>query len=50
MTIRLRSIALLGAVTLALLFGLALTDYTTRAALKAPWQQPATVAPRFGSR
>jgi cytochrome c oxidase subunit IV len=39
-----------GAVTLVLLFGLALTDYTTRTELKAPWQQPAVVAPRFGSR
>jgi cytochrome c oxidase subunit 4 len=46
----LRLAAVAGAVTLALLFGLALTDYTTRTALKAPWQQPATVAPRLGSR
>lgn len=46
----LRLAAVAGAVTLALLFGLALTDYTTRTELKAPWQQPATVAPRLGSR
>jgi len=46
----LRLAAVTGAVTLALLFGLALTDYTTRTELKAPWQQPATVAPRMGSR
>jgi cytochrome c oxidase subunit 4 len=46
----LRLAAVIGAVTLALLFGLALTDYTTRTELKAPWQQPAAVAPRFGSR
>ena len=45
-----RLAAVAGAVTLALLFGLALTDYATRTELKAPWQQPATVAPRFGSR
>jgi cytochrome c oxidase subunit 4 len=46
----LRLAAVGGAVTLVLLFGLALTDYTTRTELKAPWQQPATVAPRYGSR
>ena len=46
----LRLAAVTGAVTLALLFGLALTDYTPRTELKAPWQQPATVAPRLGSR
>jgi cytochrome c oxidase subunit 4 len=46
----LRLAAVAGAVMLALLFGLSLTDYTTRTELKAPWQQPATVAPRFGSR
>ena len=46
----LRLAAVAGAVTLALLFGLSLTDYTTRTELKAPWQQPATVAPRLGSR
>ena len=46
----LRLAAVTGAVTLALLFGLSLTDYTTRTELKAPWQQPATVAPRLGSR
>ncbi|WP_322405212.1 cytochrome C oxidase subunit IV family protein [Massilia luteola] len=46
----LRLAAVAGAVTLALLFGLSLTDYATRPELKAPWQQPATVAPRFGSR
>lgn len=46
----LRLAAVAGAVTLALLFGLSLTDYATRPELRAPWQQPATVAPRFGSR
>jgi cytochrome c oxidase subunit 4 len=46
----LRLAAVTGTVTLALLFGLALTDYTTRTELKAPWQQPATVAPRLGTR
>jgi len=46
----LRLAAVTAAVTLALLFGLSLTDYTTRTELKAPWQQPATVAPRMGSR
>lgn len=46
----LRLAAVAGAVTLVLLFGLALTDYTTRTELEAPWQQPATVAPRLGSR
>jgi cytochrome c oxidase subunit 4 len=45
----LRLAAVAGAVMLALLFGLSLTDYTTRTELKAPWQQPATVSPRFGS-
>jgi cytochrome c oxidase subunit 4 len=46
----LRLAAVAGVVTLVLLFGLSLTDYTTRTELKAPWQQPATVSPRFGSR
>jgi cytochrome c oxidase subunit 4 len=46
----LRLAAVAGAVTLVLLFGLSLTDYATRPELRAPWQQPATVAPRFGSR
>jgi cytochrome c oxidase subunit 4 len=46
----LRLAAVAGAVTLVLLFGLSLTDYTTRTELKVPWQQPATVAPRFGNR
>jgi cytochrome c oxidase subunit 4 len=46
----LRLAAVAGAVTLVLLFGLSSTDYVTRTELKAPWQQPATVAPRFGSR
>lgn len=45
-----RLAAVSGAVTLALLFGLALTDYATRTELKAPFQQPSTVPPRFGSR
>jgi cytochrome c oxidase subunit IV len=46
----LRLAAVAGAVTLVLLFGLSLTDYATRTELRAPWQQPATVAPRFGSQ
>ena len=46
----LRLAAVAGTVTLVLLVGLSLSDYTTRTALKAPWQQPATVSPRFGSR
>lgn len=46
----LRLAAVAGAVTLVVLIGLALTDYATRTELKAPWQQPATVAPQFGSR
>jgi cytochrome c oxidase subunit 4 len=46
----LRLAAVTGAVTLALLFGLSLTDYATRTEHKAPWQGPSTVAPRFGSR
>lgn len=45
-----RLAAVTGAVTLALLFGLGLTDYATRTELKAPFQQPSTVSPRFGSR
>ena len=45
-----RLAAVTGAVTLALLFGLALTDYATRTELKAPFQQPSAVSPRFGSR
>ncbi|NIA52881.1 Caa(3)-type oxidase subunit IV [Massilia sp. TW-1] len=46
----LRLAAVAGAVTLVLLFGLSLSDYTTRTELKAPWQQPTTVTPRFGSK
>jgi cytochrome c oxidase subunit 4 len=46
----LRLTALAGIVTLFLLFGLAGADYATRAAAPAPWQPPATVAPRLGSR
>jgi cytochrome c oxidase subunit 4 len=46
----LRLAAVAGAVTFALLIGLSMTDYATRDALTAPWQQPATVAPRLGSR
>jgi cytochrome c oxidase subunit 4 len=45
----LRLAAVTGAVMLALLFGLAMTDFATRAEPGAPWQQPATVAPRLGS-
>ena len=45
----LRLAAVTGAVTLALLFGLTMTDYATRTELRAPWQQPAMVAPRFDS-
>ncbi len=44
----LRLTALAGIVTLFLLFGLAGADYATRASAPAPWQQPATVAPRLG--
>jgi len=47
--ILLRLAAVTGAVTLALLFGLTMTDYATRTELRAPWQQPAMVAPRFDS-
>jgi cytochrome c oxidase subunit 4 len=46
----LRLTAVAGVVTLCLLFGLAGADYATRAHEVAPWQQPATVAPRLGSR
>ena len=45
----LRLAAVAGAVMLALLFGLSMTDYATRTELRAPWQQPAMVAPRFDS-
>jgi cytochrome c oxidase subunit 4 len=46
----LRLTALAGVVTLLLLFGLSATDYATRTAAPAPWQQPATVSPQLGSR
>ncbi len=46
----LRLAALAGLVTLTLLFGLAGADYATRTEAPAPWQQPATVAPRLGGR
>jgi cytochrome c oxidase subunit 4 len=46
----LRLTAVAGVVTLCLLFGLAGADYATRVHDVAPWQQPATVAPRLGSR
>lgn len=46
----LRLTALAGVVTLCLLFALGGADYATREAAPAPWQQPATVAPRLGSR
>ena len=45
----LRLTALAGLVTLALLFALAGADYATRSEEPAPWQPPATVAPRAGS-
>jgi cytochrome c oxidase subunit IV len=45
----LRIAAVVGAVTMLVLFGLSATDYATRAELPAPWQQPATVAPRVGA-
>jgi cytochrome c oxidase subunit 4 len=46
----LRVTALAGVVTLALLFVLSGADYATRTEEPAPWQQPATLAPRLGSR
>jgi cytochrome c oxidase subunit 4 len=45
-----RLAALAGLVTLALLFGLAGADYATRTEHAAPWQRPATLAPRLGAR
>jgi len=45
----LRLAAVAGLVTLVLLFGLAGADYATRSAVPAPWQAPATVAPRLGA-
>jgi cytochrome c oxidase subunit 4 len=45
----LRLAALAGMCTLALLFFLSGTDYATRTVVPAPWQKPATVAPRLGS-
>jgi cytochrome c oxidase subunit IV len=46
----LRLTALAGLTTLALLFILSGTDYATRGAVPASWQQPSAVAPRLGSR
>jgi cytochrome c oxidase subunit 4 len=46
----LRLAAVTGAVMLAVLFVLSTADYATRPEPKAPWQQPSTVAPAFGSR
>lgn len=46
----LRVAAVVGALVLMVLFVLWGTDYATRPELKAPWQQPSTVAPVFGSR
>jgi cytochrome c oxidase subunit 4 len=46
----LRIAAVTGAAALVLLFALSTADYATRPELPAPWQQPATVAPTFGSR
>lgn len=45
-----RLAALAGVITLALLFGLAGADYASRTEQRAPWQQPATLAPRLGGR
>jgi cytochrome c oxidase subunit 4 len=45
----LRLTALAGLATLALLFALSGADYATRSEVKAPWQQPSTVAPRLGA-
>ncbi|MGJ7915346.1 cytochrome C oxidase subunit IV family protein [Massilia sp. LXY-6] len=45
----LRLTALAGLVTLALLFFLSGTDYATRSAVPAPWQQPSTEAAPLGS-
>lgn len=46
----LRLASLAGLVTLSLLFVLSGADYATRPHAPATWQQPATVAPRFGGR
>lgn len=46
----LRIAAVTGAVALVILFMLSTADYATRPELPAPWQQPSTVAPAFGSR
>lgn len=45
----LRIVAVTGAAALILLFALSTADYATRPELPAPWQQPSTVAPTFGS-
>lgn len=39
----LRIAAVVGVVTMLVLFGLSATDYATRSVLPAVWQQPATV-------
>lgn len=44
----LRIAAVVGAVTMLVLFGLSATDYATRSVLPAVWQQPATVPARAG--
>jgi len=46
----LRLTAVAGLCTLALLFALAGADYATRTELRAPWQDPAAVPARLGSR
>jgi cytochrome c oxidase subunit 4 len=42
-----RLAAVVGLTTLALLLGLSATDYSTRPAAPAPWQQPSQVPPRL---
>lgn len=46
----LRIAAITGATALVILFALSTADYATRPELPAPWQQPSSVTPAFGSR
>jgi cytochrome c oxidase subunit 4 len=46
----LRVAAATGLCMLVVLFALAGADYATRSEVRAPWQTPATVPARFGSR
>jgi cytochrome c oxidase subunit 4 len=43
----LRLAAVAGITTLAMLFGLAGADYAARMEVRAPWQQPSTLAPKL---